>query len=97
VRFEWDPKKAKANEQKHSVGFSEACLVFTDKFELTLFDDAHSGTDERWITIGQIPGGGIIVVVHTHANVSGTEVVRIISARKATRAEGRQYAERRKG
>lgn len=97
MKFEWNPKKARANEQKHGVGFSEACLVFADRFELTMFDAAHSGAEERWITLGQVPKGKVLVVVHTHQRLSGEEVVRIISARMATRKEAIQYYERRKG
>jgi len=97
MRFEWDPGKAKANERKHKVGFSEACLIFADKFELTLRDEAHSDDEERWITVGQLPDGKCLVVVHTFSSISGEEAVRIISARTATKPELKLYHERRKG
>jgi uncharacterized DUF497 family protein len=52
LKFEWDVKKAKANEQKHKITFLEACYVFADKFLLSLFDEEHSSKEERWMTIG---------------------------------------------
>lgn len=61
---------------------------------LTLYDDEHSEDEDRWITIGQTPNN-ILVVVHTFRKVKGKETVRIISARKATKIEIRQYIERR--
>ena len=88
-------KKAKANEQKHKITFLEACYVFADRFLLTLLDEEHSSTEERWITIGQSISGKILVVVHTYRKTRDTEVTRIISARKATKNEEKQYFERR--
>ena len=62
---------------------------------MTLFDDEHSEIEDRWITIGQTPNNRILVVVHTLRRVADKEVVRIISARKATKKEAQQYYERR--
>jgi len=62
---------------------------------LTLFDDEHSENEDKWITIGQTPNNRILVVVHTLRKVADKEVVRIISARKATKKEAQQYYERR--
>jgi uncharacterized protein len=95
LRFEWDPEKEKQNRKKHKVAFTEACYVFADKSMLTLFDDEHSGDEDRWVTMGQTPDGKLLVVNHTYRKSAGTEHVRIISARKATRGEERQYFERR--
>ena len=95
MKFEWDAKKAKANEQKHKITFLEACYVFADKFLLSLFDEEHSSKEERWMTIGQSLSGKILVVVHTYKKTKDTEVTRIISARKATKNEEKQYFERR--
>ena len=95
MKFEWDSKKEKINKQKHRVTFSEACYVFIDKHSLTIFDDEHSGDGDRWITMGQAPNGKVLVVVHTYRSIKGKESIRIISARKATKNEVKQYLERR--
>jgi len=95
VKFEWDPEKDKTNRNKHKVTFLEACYVFADKYMLTFFDEEHSEDEDRWITSGQIPNGKILVVNHTYRRIKGKESVRIISARKATKYEEKQYFERR--
>lgn len=95
MKFDWDVKKEVTNARKHEVSFSEACLVFADKYALNLHDKEHSIEEERWITMGQTPGGDILVVVHTYRDIEGDEVVRIISARKAEKKEVKQYYERR--
>ena len=95
MRFEWDPKKDTANRRKHKVAFSHACYIFSDPSILTVFDRDHSEDEERWVTMGQMPDGQILVVNHTHRRARGTEYVRIISARKATVREAKQYLERR--
>lgn len=95
MEFEWDPEKDKANKNKHKLGFVEACYVFADKYMLTSFDKEHSEYEERWVTIGQSPGNKVLVVIHTFRKAKGKESVRIISARKATKHEERQYFERR--
>jgi hypothetical protein len=94
VKFTWDPDKDKANKQKHGVTFLEACYVFADKFILTLYDDEHSGNEDRWVSIGQTPNN-ILVVVHTFQEIKGSEYVRIISARQANKSEIKQYIARR--
>ena len=94
MKFEWDPNKEKANKQKHGVTFLEACYVFADRFMLSLYDDEHSGEEDRWVTIGQTPGN-VLVVVHTVTEKRGTELVRIITARKANKHESKQYYDRR--
>jgi uncharacterized DUF497 family protein len=95
MRFEWDLEKEKENRKKHKITFTEACYVFADKSMLTIFDLEHSSDEERWITMGQTPEGKILTVVHTYKKVAGLEHVRIISARKATKSEEKQYFERR--
>ena len=97
LRFEWDPEKERTNRQKHKVSFAEACYVFSDRHLLSLFDGEHSEDEERWVTMGQTPEGKLLVVIHTYRKDRGAEYVRIISARKATRAESKQYFERRSG
>ncbi len=95
MKFEWDSQKVKINEHKHKVTFLEFCYVFSDKYLLTEFDNEHSNVEDRWITIGQTPNNKIFVVIHTFRNVNGEERIRIISARKATKNEVKQYFERR--
>ena len=95
MKFEWDPEKEKTNKRKHNISFLESCYVFADKYILTLFDEDHSKDEDRWITIGQTPNNKILVVVHTYRKIKGKESVRIISARKATINEEKQYLERR--
>ena len=95
MKFEWDPEKDKANRNKHKVTFPEACYVFADKYMLTFFDNEHSEDEDRWVTIGQMPNNKIVVVIHTYRKTKAKESVRIISARKATKNEEKQYFERR--
>lgn len=95
MKFTWDEKKERSNRRKHRVNFSEACLVFADKYALNIFDSEHSMEEDRWITMGQTPQGKILVVVHTYRNIENEEFVRIISSRKATKEEVKQYLERR--
>jgi len=95
MKFEWDPEKEKANRNKHKVSFTEACYVFADKYLLNLFDDEHSEDEDRWITIGQTPSNKILLVIHTYRRTKDKESVRIISARKVTKNEEKQYFERR--
>ena len=95
MRFEWDTEKDKTNKRKHKVSFVEACYIFADKYMLTFFENEHSEDEDRWVTIGQLPNNKVMVVVHTFRKIKGKESVRIISARKATKQEERQYFERR--
>jgi len=95
MRFTWDEKKDTVNMRKHKIDFSEACFIFADKYLLTLFDDKHSMEEDRWITMGQTPNGKILVVVHTYRHVEGEELIRLISARKASKREIKKYFERR--
>ena len=97
LRFQWDTEKEKTNRQKHKVSFVQACYVFSDRHMLSMFDDEHSDAEDRWVTMGQTPEGRLLVVIHTYRKDGGAEYVRIISARKATRGEGEQYFERRRG
>jgi uncharacterized protein len=92
MRFEWDPQKAAANQRKHKVSFEVACTVFGDPLAVTIPDDRHSKDEERWITLGQAGSSGMLLVVcHVYRDGSDEEVIRIISARKATPKEKRQY------
>lgn len=97
VRFEfdWDPAKAQANRRKHGVTFEDAMGVFLDPLALTLFDDGHSEAEDRWITLGRSGPDLLLLVIHTHVEITNDKVaIRIISARKPTVRERRQYEER---
>jgi uncharacterized protein len=87
MRYEWDPTKAEANRKKHGIRFADAVAVFSDEQALTL-NDPHPD-EERYVTIGMDAFARLLVVVYTWRG----EVIRLISARKATRAERTQYAE----
>ena len=90
--FEWDPDKNSSNRKKHGVSFDEAILVFADPIALSFFDDGHSDEEERWITMGIIQSGRILVVIHTdRIRVENKTVIRVISARGATDNEIKQY------
>jgi uncharacterized DUF497 family protein len=93
--FEWDPKKARANQNTHGVGFDEGATVFTDPMALSIFDPDHSETEERWITLGISEKGRLLVVMHTFRKESEDAItVRIISTRKASKRESQTYGER---
>jgi uncharacterized protein len=89
VAYEWDPNKARANRKKHGVDFADAALVLEDPLGLTQSDLDAEG-EERFITLGEDPGGQLLVVVWAPRG----EDIRLISARRATVAERRQYEER---
>jgi len=88
IEFEWDETKAKRNERKHAVSFDEATTVFLDPLSATIPDPLHSGPgEERFVTMGLSARGNLLVVVHLDSD----ETIRIISARRATRTEHRNY------
>ncbi len=94
IEFDWDPQKAAENILKHNVSFDEALTVFADPLALTRFDDDSAGLEERWITIGLSRATRLLLVVHTHAQLDDDLAhIRIISARRPTRNEARQYEE----
>lgn len=96
MRIEWDAAKSESNKTKHGIAFERAQLVFDDPCCLTFLDRVVNG-EERWQAIGLIAGIVIIVVVHTYrveeSEGKSKEVVRIISARRATRREREIYAQ----
>jgi uncharacterized protein len=90
--FEWDPKKAASNMRKHGVSFEDAATVLLDPKALSLLDDEHSDMEDRWVTIGVDAGGTLLVVSHTWRETGqGAARCRVISARKASKGERRQY------
>ena len=87
LRFDWDPEKAKSNEEKHGVAFSEAATAFGDPLSITVPDPDHSEGEARFVLVGLTYLGRLVVVAHAEAE----DHLRIISARPATRAERRIY------
>ncbi len=90
--FEWDPSKARQNLRKHRVSFERAATVFVDANQVSVHDEEHDADEERYITLGIDSTGIMLVVVHTFRQTSPSESnIRIISARKATKAEIKQH------
>ena len=92
-RFTWDPRKAAQNLTKHRVSFAEAQTVFEDDDALLIADPDHSADENRYILLGL--SGALRVLVVVHCERENGEVIRIISARKATKAEQFAYTEQR--
>jgi uncharacterized DUF497 family protein len=94
VRFVWDETKNRANKAKHGVSFEIARRVFDDPLHVSIPDRYEHG-EERWTTVGFVGAVALLVVIHTHVEQSTEEIIRIISARKATRGERTRYEEGR--
>ena len=90
IAIEWDPAKAKANVRKHGVSFEEALSVFYDEFAVQFFDDEHSPDEERFLLLGMSTGARLLLVCHCEREAG--HVIRIISARKATKRESAFYS-----
>ena len=92
--FEWDIRKAKSNVRKHNITFERATTIFRDPNLLSIPDEEHSESEERWLTMGLDETGSLLVISHTFKEFD-VEVwkIRIISARKATTTEETQYEE----
>ena len=91
IRFEWDEVKARKNIAKHKVSFEEAQSVFDDDNARLIFDPDHSQNEERFILLGVSCSLKILVVVNCYKDKENA--IRLISARKATKAEAKQYRE----
>lgn len=89
MEFEWDTDKAARNRDKHGVSFEEAATVFGDPLAITYDDPDHSDVEDRYLTFGHSSQGILLVVSHTDRD----ERTRIISARRASRKERKQYEE----
>jgi uncharacterized DUF497 family protein len=85
--FEWNENKANENLKKHGVSFDEAKTVFNDPFSVTIYDPDHSSDEDRYIDIGLSSKGRLIVVSYLEKD----DKIRIISSRKATKKEKRDY------
>jgi len=90
--FEWGRKKNISNIKKHGASFELAASVFDDPFHLSVLDH-KTHHEERWVTVGHCITEKILVVVHTYKEVANQEIIRIISARSATKKEKKQYEE----
>jgi uncharacterized protein len=84
-KFEWDETKRKSNIKKHGIDFVDAPLIF-DGYTLTIEDDRFDYREERFVTFG-ILDGRVVAIVHTES----AELIRIISIRKATKYEEKEY------
>jgi uncharacterized DUF497 family protein len=90
--FEWDARKAASNREKHDVSFGEAVTVFNDVQAVAAADLQHSGVEPRVRRIGRSAAGAVLMVVYTvRSSRDGEEAIRIISARRANRAERATY------
>lgn len=89
ITFEWDSAKAVANIKKHGVSFEEAHSVFYDDFAVQFFDEEHSTSEERFLLLGMSTGGRLLLVCHCEREAGN--IIRIISARKATKTESTFY------
>ena len=87
--FEWNEKKAKANLRNHRISFDEAATVFGDPLSITISDPNHSVDEQRYVDVGTSNRGRVLVVAYTERERN----LRIISCRKATARERRQYEE----
>ena len=95
-QFEWDTAKARQNAKKHRITFERGATIFLDPSALSLFDEQHREDEERWITLGVDHTGTLLVICHTYREEAEKSArVRLISARKATKNETKQYQRNR--
>ena len=90
MKFEWDPAKAESNANKHKVTFEVAKSVFYDDFAVQFFDEEHSVAEERFLLLGMSSDARLLLVCHCERG--NGDVIRIISARKATQSEAHYYS-----
>jgi len=91
-KFEWDTIKARGNLRKHRVAFERAATIFLDPDALSEFDEEESGAEDRWITLGLDRTGALLIVCHTcRDEAEASARIRLISARKPTKSEAKQY------
>jgi len=86
--FEWDPAKARSNLTKHGISFSDVETAFYDQYAISMSDPGASA-EERFILVGMDALGAIVVVAYTYRD----NLIRIISARRATKSERKSYEE----
>jgi uncharacterized DUF497 family protein len=89
MRFEWDSAKAASNAKKHKVTFELAKSVFYDDFAVQFFDEEHSSDEDRFLLLGMSSDARLLLVCH--CEMEEANVIRIVSARKATQSEAQYY------
>ncbi len=89
VKFEWDASKAASNKRKHGVTFEEAKSVFYDDFAIQFFDDENSELEDRFLLLGQSNQSRVLLICHCEREPGN--LIRVISARKATAKERKFY------
>jgi len=89
IHFEWNPTKARANLKKHGITFEEAATVFFDDRAIEFYDDSHSEWEDRMLLLGLSARLRLLLVCHCYRE--SDSIIRIISARKATKNESRVY------
>ena len=89
LTFEWDPNKNEINKQKHKISFEEAATVFYDEEALLIPDPEHSEEEERFLILGMSKKANLLVVCHCYR--ASETVIRLISARKASKTESKFY------
>jgi uncharacterized DUF497 family protein len=89
LRFDWDPRKARANQLKHGVSFDEAKTAFLDEYARIIPDPEHSDDEERFVLLGLSVSLRLLVVCHCYREPGN--LIRIISARRADKSERREY------
>ncbi len=91
MKFVWDEGKNEVNKKKHGISFEEAKEIYMDPLQLAFMDERFSYFEERWITVGKTLNNHIVLAVNLYFDQEGEEIIRIISARKATNHERSQY------
>ena len=94
MKFEWDENKNQINIVKHKVSFDKATTIFSDPNALTIFDNAHSDFEERWVSLGRANDNNLYVIVFKEISDIDGNRIRIISARKANKTEIKTYFEK---
>ena len=95
IRFEWDPVKARTNQRKHGVSFEDAMHIFEDPCAMFEQDRTDDAGEPRWQALGLAGGVAVLLVAHSVREEGEDEVVRLISARRATRKERDRYEQTR--
>lgn len=89
IKFEWDSTKANSNQKKHNISFEDAKTVFYDSRAILFDDPDHSEYEDRFILLGMSRSAHLLIVCHCYRQ--SDTVIRIISARKATKSESKYY------
>lgn len=89
VEFSWDEDKNRTNQKKHGISFNEAKTVFWDETAILFDDPEHSETEDRFLLLGMSKESNVCIVCHCYRD--DDNIIRIISARKATKAEEERY------